>query len=231
MLTNLAIVEDDTILREELAHLFKSANYAVHEANQYDGLLDILRLHPTRLILLDLNLPGLDGYSIAQRLRESHPNIGIVMLTARTRIDDRIKGYHAGADIYLAKPVDPSELLAAIASLKRRIDGDTNGTGLTLEMRQKKLRNAKDQVVTLPTAEAMILRALTLAADGTTATGDLLDLLEQCFPERNISRRALENLISRLRHRTEELLGPDVHFIRSVRGVGYQLGCDIQLID
>ena len=231
MLKSIAIVEDDAPLREELVDLFERAGYRVHEANQFEGLLDILRLHPVRLILLDLNLPGLDGYSIAQNLRKSHPNLGIVMLTARTQIDDRIKGYNAGADIYLTKPVDPSELTAAVASLKRRVDQQANTTQLTLDMRQCVLRRDEDSVVKLPPAEAAILRSLILSADGPVETGQLLDLIEQRFPDRNPSRRALENLISRLRQHAEALLGPDMQLINSVRGIGYQLACDIQLID
>ena len=121
MLTAIAIVEDDATLRQELAHLFTEHGYYVHEANQYQGLLDILRLHPVRLVLLDLNLPGPDGFEIAETLRQDHPNIGIVMLTARAHTGDRVRGYHSGADIYLTKPADPQEILVAITSIQRRL--------------------------------------------------------------------------------------------------------------
>jgi DNA-binding response OmpR family regulator len=73
------------------------------------------------VLLLDLSLPGEDGLSIARRLRQSHPLLGIIMLTARSTVADRVKGLHAGADMYMAKPVDMGELAAAVQAVARRL--------------------------------------------------------------------------------------------------------------
>lgn len=231
MTPSIAIVEDDAILRQELVQLFTENGYRVHEANQYQGLLDILRLHSLRLILLDLNLPGKNGFEIAESLRQSHPGVGIVMLTARAHTEDRVRGYHAGADIYLTKPADPQEILAAIASIQRRLDTAEKTMPLALDTQRPALVDHNDKAVPLTMAEAWVLRALILAPESTVETGDLLDMMDERFPDRHASRRALENLISRLRSKTTPLLDADAQIIRSLRGVGYQLGITVQLLD
>ncbi|MEX0431032.1 response regulator transcription factor [Spiribacter insolitus] len=231
MRRELAIVEDDATLREELAYLFEEAGYQVHQALNLDGLLDVLRLHPVRMLILDLNLPGVSGYEIAQQLRETHPGIGIIMLTARSRTEDRVKGYGAGADIYLTKPADPLELTAAVASLSRRVLGERNTHDLSLDCLQGMLRAPDQPAVELTPAETFILRALALAPDATLDSGELMDLLEEKFPDRSATRRSLENSISRLRGKAAGLLPDGVNLIRSVRGIGYQLGLPIQLVD
>ena len=231
MLNEIAIVEDDAGLREELVFLFQDHGYDVHEAVNLQGLLDILRMQPVRLTVLDLNLPGISGYEIAQRLRASHPHIGIIMLTARTRLEDRVKGYGAGADVYLTKPADPQELLAAVASLGRRVMTDSHGDSVLVNCQYQQLQAPDGQVVALTQIETILLRALTLAAEGTLDIGELLDLVEEKFPERSATRRSLENTISRLRHKASEILPPETNLVRSVRGVGYQLGTAVRVID
>lgn len=231
MMKTLAIVEDDTALREELAYLFTDAGYTVHEALNEAGLLDILRLHAVPLIVLDLNLPGTSGYQIAESLRQSHPEIGLLMLTARPRVADRVQGYEAGADIYLQKPADPEELLAAVASLERRVTPSPDPHTFTLLMAEGTLQQGDFEPITLTAAETVVLRALALAPDAVVETGVLLDVLNEALPSRESTQRALENTISRLRGKAAEGAGASVNLIRSVRGVGYQLGARVILRD
>ncbi|KAF0279818.1 response regulator transcription factor [Spiribacter aquaticus] len=227
----IVIVEDDASLREELAYLFEDAGYTVHQALNLDGLLDVLRLHPVRLVILDLNLPGVSGYEIARQLRQTQPGIGIIMLTARSRTADRVKGYGTGADIYLTKPADPMELTAAVASLSRRLLGERNVKGLALDCLRGELSTPGHPAVELTPAETFILRTLALAPDATLDSGELMDLLEEKFPERSRTRRSLENTISRIRGKAADKLPESASLIRSVRGLGYQLGMPVQLVD
>ena len=234
MISEIAIIEDDATLREELVFLFEDAGYRVHQALNHDGLLDILRLNTIHLIILDLGLPGMTGYQIAEQLRQTQPAIGIIMLTARARSEDRVRGYGAGADIYLTKPADPQELLAAVASLGRRVTAQGSAPRLTLECRRGCLRvNAEDASarVELTAAELFILRALALAPEQVLESGELLDLLAEKFPEASATRRSLENRISRLRGKASETLAADLNLIRPIRGVGYQLSEPLQLLD
>ena len=117
----IAIVEDDVILREELNQFLQARNFEVLEANSGLALNDILLKEIIDLIILDLNLPGQSGFDIAKAVRSQFPKIGIVMLTARTGLMDRVKSYEHGADIYLPKPTPPLELLGAINSVARRV--------------------------------------------------------------------------------------------------------------
>ncbi|AGY91445.1 hypothetical protein SPICUR_02150 [Spiribacter curvatus] len=227
----IAVVEDDALLREELVSLFEDEGYGVHEALNYEGLLDVLRLHAVRLVILDLNLPGVSGYEIARKLRETQPAIGLIMLTARARIGDRVKGYDVGADLYLTKPADPQELTAAAASLSRRVLSDQRADDLCLDCARQCLSAGGGEGVILTGAETLILRSLALAPDMTLDSGSLMDLLAEKFPDRTPTQRSLENTISRIRGKATGQLPADATLIRSVRGLGYQLGLPLRLID
>lgn len=236
----IALVEDDALLREELKSLFEHVGYEVHEALHYEGLVDILRHHTPELLILDINLPGPNGYTIADQVKASHPSIGIVMLTAKTRSADHVRGYQSGADIYLTKPTDTDELLAACESLHRRLENSDSRPALILEVkaqslvRQTKSPNIEqaghedegtEQTPSVPLTlpELLILRALALSPERELATGDAIDILAERLPKRRHTRRALENIISRLRGKITAAGADGPHLIQSVRGHGYVL--------
>jgi DNA-binding response OmpR family regulator len=113
--------EDQPLMREYLRSGL--ARLGIDCAGVCDGPeLDAhLAAHPVDIVILDIGLPGEDGYSIATRLRGERPHLGIVMLTARDQTQDRVQGLDCGADLYFAKPVDIRELASALGSLKRRL--------------------------------------------------------------------------------------------------------------
>jgi DNA-binding response OmpR family regulator len=115
------VVEDHDDLREATVDALARMGHGVRglaRAELLDGEFPTFRPH---LLVLDLNLPGEDGISLARRFRRSHPGIGIVMVTARNQTEQKIDGYDSGADIYLTKPVSIDEVAAAIHALSRRI--------------------------------------------------------------------------------------------------------------
>ena len=115
------LVEDEKKIADSLKKGLSEQNYLVELA--YDGLegKKIFDAQPFDLIILDINLPGLNGYSLCKKIRNRNPTIPIVMLTALSATDDKIEGFDAGADDYIVKPFDFKELLVRLRALLKRI--------------------------------------------------------------------------------------------------------------
>jgi DNA-binding response OmpR family regulator len=118
---NIIIVEDHDDLREITVEALCSLGHQAIGVACGEQLDQTLETCKADVLVLDLNLPGEDGISLSRRIRASHPAIGIVMVTVREQIQDRIVGYGSGADLYLTKPTSIEELQAAIESLARRL--------------------------------------------------------------------------------------------------------------
>ena len=228
----IAIVEDDTLLREELSCFFTTSGLVAHEANSYQTLLDVLQNHAVDVVVLDLNLPGMSGYEIAEQLKQVCPSTGIVMLTARAAKHDKLRGYDAGADIYFAKPVDPDELLAAVRSLAARVRGQVESSqAFKLNMQQLSLTLGEKHYPALSAVEAQILKALAFSPEQTLDISGLQNVLEDRFPDRLFTKRALENLLSRLRKKLLGCFEGEADPIRAIRGVGYQLTWTVEVVE
>lgn len=172
------------------------------------------------LVVLDLNLPGEDGLSLTRRLRATNPEIGIIMMTARTRTDDKRIGYESGADIYLAKPVSLEELTAAIQALSRRLrPAGTTLMGLVLDTVRLTL-GGPGGMTALSAPEAALLAAFARAQDHRLETWQIIVVLEQA--DRAPNRNALNVTISRLAAKLRQS-GTAAQPIRSIRNWGYQL--------
>lgn len=118
---NIVLVEDHDLLRTVTESVLKEAGHNILALGCAEEVDEALSGMNPDLYILDLNLPGEDGISLARRIRRSHPRVGIIMTTVRSEVTDRLDGYESGADIYLPKPTDPSELLAAAVALTRRL--------------------------------------------------------------------------------------------------------------
>ena len=118
------IVEDEAAIREFEAINLKRVGYNVEEAGSGEEALDIYDndLQGFDIALLDISMPGMDGFTLCKELRKRSENLGIIMLTARTQEMDKISGLMLGADDYITKPFSPTELLARVDSLYRRVE-------------------------------------------------------------------------------------------------------------
>ena len=114
------IIEDEIDLVNVLAQGLRRQGYAVDIASDGEEGCESALVNDYDLLILDLNLPGMDGLEVCRRLRASHPHLLILMLTARSRLADKISGLDFGADDYLAKPFDFGELTARVRALLRR---------------------------------------------------------------------------------------------------------------
>ena len=228
----IAIVEDDTILREELKCFFEGQACVVYEANSHASLLDVMQTQTVDAVLLDVNLPGMHGFDIAQKIRAASSHLVIVMLTAKTSTFDKVRGYQVGADVYFPKPADPTELLAAVKSLVGRARTKAvNGQGLSLSVKQLTLCAPGSAPLALSAVEAALLKALVFSTSQTLDTVDLQNVVEERFTDRPTTRRALENTLSRLRKKLMQHFEMQADPIKSVRGFGYQLTWLIEVID
>ena len=118
------VCEDEQAIREFVVINLQKAGYAVREAETGEAALRIFAEENSKfeIALLDIMLPGIDGFQVCSELRRSSPNIGIIMLTARTQEEDKVGGFSNGADDYITKPFSPSELVARVNSLCRRVE-------------------------------------------------------------------------------------------------------------
>lgn len=181
------------------------------------------------LVVLDLMLPGMSGYAVCERLRSRGSLIPVVMLTARTLVEDRIRGFDAGADVYLQKPFDLDELLSVIRSLlSRRGNGGGESAGRpdnsfsfgraavnfdTWEVR------CNDQLVRLTALEMKLLRYL-IEHEGVVVSRT--ELLKNVWGmERAPATRTVDTFMLSLRRTFEENPSKPQHFL-SVRGAGYR---------
>lgn len=221
-----AIVEDDTLLREEMAIHLANQGMVVHAVNSASALDDLTARARIDVFLIDLNLPGEGGLSLCSRLRTSMPHAGIVICTGRSALVDRIASYkQGGADVFLAKPVSPDELVLVIESLGRRLQVATSTEAWTLSLRDRSLRAPQGgPTLALTNREKTLLVGLVQASNHTLTSGVLCDIFGQHEDAQTISKHSLEELVARLRKKFKSAQPEGAApAIKSVWGVGYQL--------
>ena len=126
-MANILIVEDEAAMGEIIADYMRNGGHACLSAGDGVEAMDILRSGPVDLMILDVMMPHLDGFSVCKMAREMS-NIPIIMLTAKSAEDDKLKGYDYGADDYMTKPFSPKVLLAKVGALLRRSSAASAGT-------------------------------------------------------------------------------------------------------
>ena len=123
---NILVIEDEKLLAQSIRAVLEQKGFSVETVYDGETGAEYARLGIYDLVILDVMLPGMDGFQVAQTLRSGRCATPILMLTARSGIDDRIQGLNAGADYYLTKPFDTRELLACVNALLRRQGGQVD---------------------------------------------------------------------------------------------------------
>ena len=225
---NILVVEDHDVLRAATVSWLTEQGHQVHGVVSAEELNDYNQSHASPdVYVIDLNLPGEDGLCLARRLRLEQPLVGIVMTTARSKIEDRVIGYKSGADIYLAKPVEPDELLAAIESLGHRLRTSHVSA-------QNRLRLDVDKCVLigpagetqLTYAETTLLSAMVNTPDEFMARSEVAATLG--LANRHNTEPLLNVRLSQLRKKIHQA-GGDGPILQSLRGRGYRLSTDLLL--
>ena len=156
------LVEDNDPLREEMLFQLQHSGLEARGARDAPAMDRLLAEQPCDILLLDLNLPGENGFSIARRLCDRRRR-GIIMLTARDEIDDKLRGFDEGADIYLVKPVDRRELLACIRTLFQRVTPELKAherSGWVLRSAQRLLLSPDGRQLELTAQDLTVLHHL-----------------------------------------------------------------------
>ncbi len=148
-MVKIIVCEDEASIRSFVVINLRRAGYEVLEAGAGEDALALVAAHPdVSLALLDVMLPGIDGFETCRRLRESNRGMGIIMLTARTQEAEKVNGLRMGADDYVTKPFGIAELLARVSALARRVQAYENSSNVieqlvsgvfTLQLRQRQL--------------------------------------------------------------------------------------------
>lgn len=217
------IVEDEQMLAEILSDTLSDRNIDVHLA--YDGLqaLDSVRKHVYDVIVSDIMMPNLDGYSLAKKLRGEGYNTPILFLTARSATEDVVKGFESGGNDFLKKPFAIDELIVRIKALAGRLQmQETAETVYSLGnyefMPATKVLRINQHETILPARESEVLLRLCRDYGKTVNTSALLK--ELWGDDNYFNLRSLNVYITRLRNHFKE---DDSVEIESIRGVGYRL--------
>ncbi len=213
------IAEDDEVLADGLSRSMSQSGYAVDRVGTGLEADTILKGgQPYDLIILDIELPRMDGFTVLRNLRERHQQVPVIVLTARDSVGDRVKGLDLGADDYLIKPFSLQELEARVRALLRR--GQCGGNPLlscgALSFDSVGRRASIDsQPLELTTRELNLLEALMLRSGWVVSKEQLLERLY------SYSEEASSNAIEVYIHRLRKKISPAGVTIRTIRGLGY----------
>lgn len=219
------VVEDHDDLREVLISRIKENGHLVSGADCAEALDELMENYLFDLVILDIGLPGENGFEIASRLKQANPQLFIIMTTALNTAKSKVSGYESGADIYLTKPVAADELNAAIQNIARRINALRN-IHKAYRLDIQKMQLIGTGIVDLNTEETAILKALIEAPMQRLPYFRLLELTKKDFTDKGKS--ALEVQFVRLRKKLQQA-GLSKDAIKVNWGDGYQLTTQIQL--
>ena len=220
------IVEDETPLREGLTDLLSAAGHETVAAADGPGGLELATREPFDLLVLDLMLPGMDGLDVCRHVRRVRPDLPILMLTARGSEDDKVAGFEAGADDYVAKPFGVRELLARVEAFARRARQapapaeliEAGGCRFDLG-RHEASRDGRS--VQLTPREVGILRWLYRHRNRAVPRSELLE--EVWGVNADMQTRTVDMTVAKLRQKIERDPG-DPEIVVTVTGVGYAWG-------
>lgn len=227
-LLNIIVVEDHDDLRDITVETLRTIGHQVMGVDCAEALVEIADTMHVDLMLIDLNLPGEDGISLARRIRLGQPGIGIIMLTARGKVSEKMQGYESGADIYLTKPTTMEELGAAVQALSRRLRPDAKTSeAIKLDLHKLTLtgQHRQQNQINLSAHEASLLAAFARAPGQRLENWQLISLLGKS----DISKAGLEMQIARLRKKLVQV-SADEHPIKVIRQIGYQMSIEVQVV-
>jgi len=229
------VVDDETAIRELVGSYLRDEGFVVEEAPDGEAALERFRSLSADLVVLDVRLPGIDGYDVLRELRRSS-TVYVIMLTARGEETDRLVGLELGADDYMTKPFDERELLARVRTVLRRTASVHETTqpahataarfeGWTLDLIAHELIDPQGRPIHLTSNQFQVLVCLVTRANRVLSRGEILELVSG--RDWTPMDRSIDVLIGKLRRKVE----PDARFptlIKTIRGVGYKFTARVE---
>jgi len=228
---SVAVVEENNEIREFITKVIASHGHDVVGLGCAEEIDTSASTRPIDMLIVDLHLPNDEGLSLVRRFRAAQPLEGVIILSSRHSIDDKVKGYNCGADIVLKKPVSTEELMAAINSIARRLLNQgtvaelakLNQFSMDIE---KLILSGPLGKVGLTDTETQLIAALSRAPGQRLETKQLMAILK--LETSSFSKSAFEVRVVRLRKKLITV-GADKLCIRSIRMQGYQLSTTLKI--
>ncbi len=217
------LLEDEPVLREELAEFLQAQGHAVTTAATVAGFMQQFQPQKHQVAVIDRGLPDGDGLDMILRMRRNGLRLGIIVLTARASSQDKVEGLVGGADHYISKTTDLSELAATIAALARRLEVQDQPRWL-LQASPRQLVPPGLEPIALSTQDYLVLKALAGGGDVTREAivqalgGDYFDY----------DQRRLDTQMRRLRRKVEEACGLELP-VSTLRAVGFRFHAPIEV--
>lgn len=238
-MAGIAIVEDENSLRVDMVEYLSTCGHDAVGCGDGEALDQVLARQSVDIIVLDINLPGEDGFSIAKRLRE-HSDVGIIMLTARGINVDRVVGLEVGADVYMVKPVELRELEAQIRTLARRLKitphpsdsahpmlpPSAPSTGWLYDQVAWVLISPQGQRLKLTGNERVFLTLLAENPGEPVARAEIFRALGK--REWDAGDRSVDSMVRRLRSKALSAFGQELP-VEAVHGIGYAFASPVQV--
>ena len=224
MVHKILVVDDELEIVRVVRSYLERAGYQVVTATNGREALFVARHERPALVVLDLQMPEMDGLEFTRRLRAEQPDVAIIMLTARVEEMDRVLGLELGADDYVTKPFSPRELVARVRAVLRRLERPVSGPEI-LEMGDLRLDQERHEVlktgqpVDLTPTEFKLLATLMESPGRVFTRAELLEAVQGVAFE--AYERTIDVHIKNLRRKIEDDPGHP-HYIETVRGVGYR---------
>ncbi|MDZ4170111.1 MAG: response regulator transcription factor [Coriobacteriia bacterium] len=224
-MATILMVEDDPIIRQTVEYALRRAGFTVHSTGDGDAALDLANRVMPELVLLDLMLPGTDGYEIAEKLRATDREIAIIMVTALDTERDKVRGLDAGADDYITKPFSMEELLARVrANLRRVRTRETLADDRRIEVGDLVIEPKSFRASVAGQPARLRLKEFQLLLCLAKRTGELCTrqiLAEEVWGYEHLpTSRTIDVHVRRLRQAVED---PSAYtYVHTVHGIGYR---------
>jgi two-component system copper resistance phosphate regulon response regulator CusR len=221
---HILIVEDEKKIADTLKQGLEENSFRAVVA--YDGRigLQLFRSHSFQLVILDINLPGINGYELCQMIRSINPAVPVIMLTALSTVEDKLEGFEAGADDYIIKPFDFRELLVRIRALLKRLHSPVSSGSvlqagdLVMNLENKEVKR-HDQLITLTAKEFQLLEYLMRNKNRVVSRADIaLNVWDIDFDTRT---NVIDVYVNYLRKKIDK--GFEEPLIHTQVGMGYIL--------